>query len=212
MVNPTELLLVGPATGSNVYGIIQDVGGKVFNGSAFVDYVVADLHSYAIPLTETPTGSRRFAAAMPALADGSYAVAYYLQSGGEPSINDELIAGEDFKIRATQTQVVTSLVNPLSPERDIDVVVSTPNDLSWICLDSDGNPIDLTSTVTFSVYADTFPDETAILSKTATTSGTDGNVAEVSLTTEDTTTPRRVRYRLTMGDTLLASGRFNTHE
>lgn len=81
--------------GKNVYALVRNATGAVWNSSAFVSYATANLATYAITLTEQGTASGYYAGSFPAVSAGIYGVVAFERGGGAPAEGDRLIAGGD---------------------------------------------------------------------------------------------------------------------
>jgi hypothetical protein len=75
-------------SGANLYAVIRNSQGYVWNGSAFLVQVNASWASYAVPLTETPTSGKFYVADFPASVQNGagYSVTIYQRVGGSPSL------------------------------------------------------------------------------------------------------------------------------
>ncbi len=89
----SEIQCAHTATGKNLYALIRNSTGSVWNGTSFVSYATANLSSYAIALTEQGTASRYYAATFSSsIASGVYNLAVYERQGGSPAEGDPSIA------------------------------------------------------------------------------------------------------------------------
>jgi hypothetical protein len=79
-------------TGQNVYAILRNAAGQVWNGAAFVTQDNANWGDYDLPLTETPASGGFYLANLPALAAGVYSVVAYQRAGQAPAVTDDRIA------------------------------------------------------------------------------------------------------------------------
>lgn len=105
-------------TGKNVYALVRNATGSIWNGSAFVAYATANLSTYALTLTEQGTASAYYAGTFPAVAAGVYNLVAYERAGGSPAEGDPLIAtgemhwdGAAVQPRLTRTQVNDEVVD-----------------------------------------------------------------------------------------------------
>lgn len=88
-----ELLKVQHTTAAlNIYAVLRNSAGEVWNGSTFVTYATANLGDYDLAMTEQGTASRFYAVAMPAVAQGTYSVVAFVRAGGSPAETDTPIA------------------------------------------------------------------------------------------------------------------------
>lgn len=78
-----------------VYAVIQQLGGDVWNGSAFETWADGNIGDYDIPLSNA--GGDLYTEDFPALitTSATYRVAYYRQDGGSPAIDDPLLNAGD---------------------------------------------------------------------------------------------------------------------
>lgn len=81
-------------TGKNLYALVRNTSGQVWNGNTFVTYNSANLGTYAIALTEQGT-SGYYSGDFPAgiTTAGLYAVTAYKRAGGSPAEGDAVAAG-----------------------------------------------------------------------------------------------------------------------
>jgi hypothetical protein len=82
-------------TGKNVYALVRNATGGVWNGAAFVSYVSGNLASYAIAMAEQGTASGYYVGTCPVVAAGIYGIAAFERGGGSPAEGDLLIASGD---------------------------------------------------------------------------------------------------------------------
>lgn len=80
----------------DVYALIRDPVGDIWNGSSFETYVTANLGTYDIPMSEQGTASGFYEAAFPtsigaAIHGAPYGVSVYRRIGGSPSEGDPII-------------------------------------------------------------------------------------------------------------------------
>ena len=90
----SELYHRHSGTGDTLYAVITSAARTVWNGSAFVSFVVANWATYDVAMAESPASSYRYIATMPAgiTASGDYKIEVYEQAGGSPAITDTLLA------------------------------------------------------------------------------------------------------------------------
>lgn len=89
-------LRVRYTTGKTLYVQIEAPDGTVWNttSSAYAALTTASWTQFALAMTESPSGSGRYTATMPASsAAGNYTWTIYLQAGGSPATGDTPIAG-----------------------------------------------------------------------------------------------------------------------
>lgn len=83
-------------TGSNVYAVLENTIGQLWNGSSFEDPVSGNWATYAILLTEQATSTGIFRANMPAVSAGTYSYTIRVQTGTGTSsvdVTDVVLAG-----------------------------------------------------------------------------------------------------------------------
>jgi hypothetical protein len=95
------------ASAANLYALVRNSAGDIWNGAAFVTYATADLGSYDLPMTEQAT-SKFYAVAFPTVAAGVYAVTAYVRAGGAPAESDSCIASGDVEWSGTAMIVTAS--------------------------------------------------------------------------------------------------------
>lgn len=98
------------ATGSNLYALVRDADGLVWNGSSFEAYVTANLGNYDIALTEQGTASRYYTADFPSVVAGIYAVIIYRRTGGSPAETDTPLTGGSIEWDGTVVSTVQSTI------------------------------------------------------------------------------------------------------
>jgi hypothetical protein len=86
----SEIQIAHDEAAVNLYALVRNAVGAVWNGSAFVAYATADLANYDVALTEQGTASRYYAGTFPAVSAGIYAVSVYKRAGGSPAEGDSL--------------------------------------------------------------------------------------------------------------------------
>lgn len=106
-------------TGETVYAIQKKFGDlTVWNGSAFVTFVNANLATYVQALTETPAASYIYRGDYDAgLPAGTFVIEYYQQVGASPALEDALIGVE------TRIYDGTALVPPAVPGAGTGVIL-----------------------------------------------------------------------------------------
>lgn len=122
---------------ADVYAVIFNAAGQVWNGSAFVAFATSGWTGYDVALAETAAGSWHFAAAFPAgvTTAGVYRVEIYEQLGSSPAIQDELLAAIEVEWDGAILAAVASRATPADVTAARDVVVGAVgalNDLSAV--------------------------------------------------------------------------------
>jgi hypothetical protein len=85
------------------YALIRQTGGDVWNGSAFVTFIDADIATYDVPLASQ--GGDLYATDFPEdITQGTYLVQYY-EANGVPTISDLLLDSEP--VYWSGTEIVT---------------------------------------------------------------------------------------------------------
>jgi hypothetical protein len=71
---------------TDLYARIEDDAGQIWNGSAFVAFVIANIATYRVALAEAPAASGRYSVGFPPLAAGTYSWGLYKGAGvlGDP--------------------------------------------------------------------------------------------------------------------------------
>lgn len=83
-----EITITANATGLNLYALIWDMDGKIWNGTAFETYATANYANYDVALSELGTASRFYAANMPATVPvGEYRI-WIRVNAGTPAETD----------------------------------------------------------------------------------------------------------------------------
>ncbi len=80
-------------TGSTVYAMLENVTGKLWNGSVFQDPVSGSWGDYDLPMSEQATSTGIFRADMPSVSAGAYSYVVRLQAGGSPAVGDLVLGG-----------------------------------------------------------------------------------------------------------------------
>jgi len=81
-------------TGVDLYMTVERLADNAVRdvvAGAWDTFAVADLDDYDVPMAETPAGSYRYLAAMPAVDPGDYIVRAYRRAGANPAITDLLV-------------------------------------------------------------------------------------------------------------------------
>lgn len=86
-----EIQLDYGESGKNLYALILNASGQIWNGSTFEAINAANWATYAIVLTEQST-SGIYVANFPAVAAGAYGVSMRLRSGASPATGDQVAA------------------------------------------------------------------------------------------------------------------------
>lgn len=89
-------------------------GGTIWNGSALEAMAVANWANYDIALTETPAGSYRYIATLPALSTGRYKATIYKRAGASPAITDEIQSVGEVVVFASSTPIRTQILTALA--------------------------------------------------------------------------------------------------
>ena len=80
-------------TGSDLYSFFLDATGKIYNGTSFVDFVLADRLTYPVLTQESQSGSGIYVSQFPTSSPaGFYYAVAYLQSGDDPEATDLVIS------------------------------------------------------------------------------------------------------------------------
>jgi hypothetical protein len=116
-----EIQLANDA-GITAYALVRNQIGQVWNGSTFVNYVTANLNTYAIVMTEQGTASGYYTADFPPVLAELYSIVAFKRIGGTPAEGDPLIASGTFYWDGTkQTNfiehagLITGVVDDASP-------------------------------------------------------------------------------------------------
>jgi len=72
----------------NVYFLLRNSTGSIWNGTSFVAYATADLGAYDLPATEQGTASAYYTASMPAVDAGLYYIVAKERVGADPAEAD----------------------------------------------------------------------------------------------------------------------------
>lgn len=79
------------ALGSTPYALVRNSINQIWNGSAFVAYVTANIGAYDLPLTEQGTASRYWTVSFPtAITPGVYTIQFF-DTSGSPAEGDALV-------------------------------------------------------------------------------------------------------------------------
>jgi hypothetical protein len=98
-------------TGWDVYAIVRDFTGQVWNGSGWEAYVTANLGTYDIPMVEDGTASGFYLADFPAAITAAthgkpYSVFAYRRRGGSPAEGDPLLGVDEIAWKLDESGVV----------------------------------------------------------------------------------------------------------
>lgn len=94
--------------GSTLYAIRRNAAGQVWNGSAFVTYVTADLASYVIALTQQGTASGYYVGDAP-LPGVPGSVVVFVRAGGSPAEGDVQAGTGDVDVPVSMSGVVAAV-------------------------------------------------------------------------------------------------------
>lgn len=83
-----EIQRAHSATAATLYALVRNNVGQIWNGSAFVSYVTANLGTYAVTMTEQGAASQFYAGTFPATSAGIYTVSVFVRAGGSPAEGD----------------------------------------------------------------------------------------------------------------------------
>lgn len=88
-----EIQVAYPTSAVNLYAVILSSVGQFYNtvGAAFENFNAANWADYDIALTEQST-TGVYLGDFPALAAGTYSIAFFLRAGGSPAVTDDAIA------------------------------------------------------------------------------------------------------------------------
>ncbi len=104
-----EIQCAHTATGKNLYALIRNSTGSVWNGSSFVSYATANLSTYAISLTEQGTASRHYTATFSAsITAGFFAITVFERQGASPAEGDPLAAAGNIEWDGTNVCYLAS--------------------------------------------------------------------------------------------------------
>lgn len=79
-------------TGKNLYAVIRDAAGDVWDGDNLVPQYNANWATYAVALTENPSGGHWYWANFPELPEGTYSVVIYDRAGETAALTDSPVA------------------------------------------------------------------------------------------------------------------------
>lgn len=133
-------------SGKNVYALVRNVAGDIWNGSAFVSYATANLASYAISLTEQGTASAYYTGTFPALAAGVYSIVAYERAGGSPAEGDRLIAAGNLEWDGSAVVPLASRLAPTVMGHTLDVSAGGEAGIDWANIGSPGSSVSLSGT------------------------------------------------------------------
>lgn len=138
-------------SGKNVYALVRNAAGSVWNGSAFVTYATANLSSYAITLTEQGTASGYYAGTFPVVSAGVYAVVAYERAGGSPAEGDTLVASGNLEWDGSAVVPLSSRLAPTVAGRTLDVSAGGEAGLDWANVGSPSTTVSLSGTTVATV-------------------------------------------------------------
>jgi len=110
------------ALGSAPYALVRNSVNQIWNGSAFVAYVTANIGTYDLPLTEQGTASRYWTVSFPtAINPGVYTVQFF-DTSGSPTEGDTLVGVDsDFEWNGGKE------VDPNIIHQELEFDVDNPN-------------------------------------------------------------------------------------
>lgn len=132
--------------GKNVYVLVRDVAGRVWNNVAFVAYVSADLGSYALALTEQGIASGYYTGAFPAVSAGVYSIVAHERAGVSPAEGDLLIASGNLEWDGNAVVPLASRLAPTVTGRTLDVSPGGEAGIDWSNVGSPASNVVLSGT------------------------------------------------------------------
>ena len=96
--------------GTNVYVVLRNPSGQVWNGSAFVTFADANIATYAIALTQQGTASGYYSGDFPTTITTPclYNAVAYKRSGGSPAVSDTALASGNIQWNGSSTYTYPS--------------------------------------------------------------------------------------------------------
>lgn len=132
--------------GKNVYVLVRNVAGQVWNGAAFVAYVTADLGSYALSLAEQGTASGYYTGTFPAVTAGVYSVVAHDRAGASPAEGDLSIASGNLEWDGSAVVPLASRLAPTVSGRTLDVSSGGEAGIDWANVGSPASSVTLSGT------------------------------------------------------------------
>lgn len=133
-------------SGKNVYALVRNATGSVWNGSSFVTYATANLSSYAISLTEQGTASGYYTGIFPTVSAGVYAIVACERAGGSPAEGDSLIASGNLEWDGSAVVSMSSRLAPTVAGRTLDVSATGEAGIDWANIGSPTSSVTLSGT------------------------------------------------------------------
>jgi hypothetical protein len=122
-----SLIEASTITGLNLYFLVRNISGQVWNGISFENYNLVNWNMYVNMMTEqVPSGY--YYGTFPSIASpGKYSVTAHSQVDVDPLATDEMIASgeilwngvdEDVQLTTDQIDELAQAVLPINPTRD----------------------------------------------------------------------------------------------
>lgn len=144
---------VAHVSGKNIYALVRNANGSVWNGTTFVTYATANLSSYALSLTEQGTASGYYAGTFPGAAAGVYSLAAYERAGGSPAEGDVLIATGNLEWDGSAVVPLSSRLAPTVAGRTLDVSAGGEAGLDWANVGTPAAAVNLSATTVGTISA-----------------------------------------------------------
>jgi hypothetical protein len=108
-------------SGKNVYFLLRNSVGQIWNGAAFEAYATANYANYDIAATEQGTASGYYTASMPSVSLGIYYVVAKERAGGAPAETDITVGTGTINWDGSAVVTANALADAIL-KRDVDNV------------------------------------------------------------------------------------------
>lgn len=98
-------------TANNIYFLLRNSVGQIWNGASFGAYATGSYATYPIAATEQGTASGFYTATMPTSTPGSYSVEAKLRAGGSPAETDLTVGAGNLEWSGTAAGVANATLN-----------------------------------------------------------------------------------------------------
>ena len=120
----TQELQADYLSGKNVYFLLRNSAGQVWNGSAFATYQTVNYSSYPITATEQGTASGYYVGTFPAVSLGVYNLLAKERAGVSPAETDVTVGTGVIQWTGSAIMDLNALIDSLL-KRDVDNVESS---------------------------------------------------------------------------------------
>jgi hypothetical protein len=135
-------LIINYPTGVNLYALLFDATGQIWNGSAFTAPGAANWTDYDIAMTEVATATGIYRASMPAAAAGVYSFVVRKQAGASPAVADIVVGSGTIQWDGTAEVDLAAILEDTSTTLPALLAGGGSTAYTNTVTDTDSNPLD----------------------------------------------------------------------